>query len=226
MPRVDVPYSPLRREAAIHWTLPSRGEARDARDAVAPPALPAERLREPWTPPRGRTLLAGVANLAVLVAILVVIGQEAPGTAPPGRAEPLVRPGGAARTVPAPPAPPWAEVAVAASPADLGPALGPAVAEELALVRDRISRCVALDRRRAAARSAARPSGATARGPAELVLRLAPRAGAVHVEGLEVRSPGASPEVLDCARRLLDGDVIPFAGAVPGRRQRLALSLE
>jgi hypothetical protein len=59
-----------------------------------------------------------------------------------------------------------------------------------------------------------------------VVLRLAARAGAVQVEGLEVTAAGGAPEVVACARRLLDGDTLAANAGVPGWRQRLGVSLE
>jgi hypothetical protein len=174
-------------------------------------------LRIAWSPPRGRDLLAGVAVLAVLVSILVVFTADVPAAPRTGGAEPFAR----AATAPAATAPAaWDDVPVALVPAALGPALAAPVGDGLADARGRVARCVALERRRAG-RSAAEPAGE----PARLVLRLAPRSGAVEVEGIEVRSPGSSPERLACARRHLDGDAMPAESAVPGRRHRLAVEL-
>jgi hypothetical protein len=111
---------------------------------------------------------------------------------------------------------------VALSVVELGPALSQPVADGLAAARARIGRCVAVERRRAP--DTAEERGADV-GPAELVLRLAPRSGAVHVVGVELRSPGASPVLADCARRHLDGDAFPAAAAIPGRRHRLLVTL-
>jgi hypothetical protein len=179
----------------------------------------------PWTLPRGRSLLAGVANLAVLVAILVVFTQDVPQRTPSGTAEPFGLQGATPQAGDATSMRPWTEVPLAETPSELGPGLARPVEEELAAVRERIARCVEVDRRRGE-RSGASSGAPPSQGPARLVLRLAPRSGAIHVQGLEITSPGASPAVLACARRLLDGDAIAAAAAVPGRRYRLALALE
>jgi hypothetical protein len=117
----------------------------------------------------------------------------------------------------------WSDVPVATRVTELGPALARPVADGLADVRPKLARCVAVDRRRREVPAA--PADA-APGPAELVLSLAAHAGAVQVEAVEVRSPGAFPGLVDCARRLLAGEAFPAPSAVPGRRYRLALALE
>lgn len=186
--------------------------------------------RPPWSAPRGRDLLAGVAVLSVLLAILVVVSRDgAPSHPPhPGSAQPLPYGGPgqarAGRTAAAPPAaaPDWPDVPVATSPTELGPALSGPIADGLAAARARIDRCVAVELRRAPASAHERAAGA---GAAELVLRLTGRSGAIHVVGVEQRSPGASPVLADCARRHLDGDAFPAPDTVPGRRHRLLVSL-
>lgn len=172
-----------------------------------------------WSPPRGRDLLAGVAVLSVLFAILVVFSSDRGADEPrPGSAQPLARAVPAAATAPA--VPDWSAVPVALRAEELGSLSRPVVLG-LAAARKRIDRCVAVERRRASP-PADVASGA---GPAELVLSLAARSAAVHVDGVEVRSPGASAELADCARRHLDGDAFPAAEAVPGRRHRLLVTL-
>jgi hypothetical protein len=204
--------------------IPDRIGDRRASGAPAPqrpdtaPARPA--ARAPWaaSAPRGRELLAGVAVLWVLVAILVVV-QAKPPPAHEGGAEAL--PKGTASAAPGLPS--WSEVPLIRSVSDLPPDLVLPLAAGLAEARDRLDRCVALERRRGAP-AAAGPSRPT--GPAEVVLRLTARGDAVYVDGLEIASPGGAPEVLDCARRLLDGDTMAARAVVPGWRQRLAVALE
>jgi hypothetical protein len=184
-----------------------------------PNAEPAPEAPDAWSAPRGRDLLAGVAVLAVLVAILVVFRSDVPPAPRNGGPEPLSR-GAAAPATPLPM--PWSEVPVVRSVSDLPRELVVPVAEGLAQARSRLERCVALEHRRARAA----PPPARHAAPAEVVLRLAARAGAVQVDGLEVTAPGNAPEVVACARRLLDGDTLAAGAGVPGWRQRLALSLE
>jgi hypothetical protein len=185
-----------------------------------PPAGSSLAGRTRWRPPNGRDLLAGVAVLAVLYAVLIVFTSDA---APPPR-------GGDAEALPRPVAPDprpapvdWSDVPVATRVTELGPALARPVADGLASVREKLARCVALDRRR---RQAAPAPEVTTSASAELVLSLVAHAGAVQVEAVEVRSPGASPGLVGCARRLLAGEAFPAPGAVPGRRYRLAHVLE
>lgn len=165
--------------------------------------------------------------LSVLVAILVVFSRNDPPTRY-GSALAFARGGVAAAATST--APDWTEVPVAASVDELGPALSQPVADGLAAARARIARCVGIERRRRALATRADEAPAatpeTGEGPAELVLRLAARSGAVHVVGVEVRAVGAAPEVADCARRHLDDDTFPAEGTVPGRRQRLLVSVE
>jgi hypothetical protein len=183
------------------------------------PEGPSLRDRIGRRPPSGRDLLAGVAVLAVLYAILIVFTSDA---APP-------HPGGAPQALPRPGAPEarppvaWSDVPVATRVTELGPALARPVADGLADLRPKLARCVAVDHQR---RELAPTPVAAPPAPAELVLSLAARAGAVHVEAIEVRSPGASPGLVDCAQRLLAGAAFPAPGAVPGRRYRLAHTLE
>lgn len=206
----------------IASTAPDRGSH------VEEPTHPApakqadhESGRPPWSAPRGRDLLAGVAILSVLLAILVVFTRDAADAhAPPFSAEPLGR-AGAAAAVPAA-VPDWTDVPLATSVDALGPSLSGRVATGLAEARARIARCLAVERR-------VRPSpdaDAADRGPTELVLRLSARSGAVHVVGVEPGSAGGAAVLADCARRHLDGDTFPAAEAVPGRRHRLLVSLE
>ncbi len=211
------------RDAVISDTMaqtPSPGGAGEERGAPAgaPPGA-ASRLR--WeAAPNGRDLLAGITVLAVLVAILVVFTSDAAPHSREGSAEPLLR--RAAATEPAArPAPAWSQVPVAAAAVDLGPGVAEPVGVGLAAARDKLARCAALDRRRRDRAAAPAPSP-----PAEIVLDLAARAGAVHVVGVEVTSPGGSPELVDCARRLLTGDAFAAPQSVPGRRYRLAHVLE
>jgi hypothetical protein len=158
--------------------------------------------------------------LFVLVAILVVMSRNGrPDERPPGAAQAFLRAAVAQATTVSAPA--WADIPVATSVVELGPALAQPVADGLADARARISRCVAVELRR---RSAARPESGES-GPAELVLDLAPRAGAVHVVGVEVAAMGASEVLADCARRHLDGDAFPASAAVPGRRHRLLVTI-
>jgi hypothetical protein len=175
--------------------------------------------RPPWSAPKGRDLLAGVAVLFVLLAVLVVMNRDG-GTIepPPGSALALPRAASAAATSAA--LPEWTDVPVATSVVELGPNLSQAVADGLVAARARIERCVVVERRRAPA--AAREDGA---GPIELVLRLAPRSGAVHVVGVEPQSTDGSAVLADCARRHLDGDAFPAPAAAAGRRHRLLVTL-
>jgi hypothetical protein len=177
--------------------------------------------RPPWSAPNGRDLLASVAILFVLLAVLVVLSKDGePIQYRTGAAQPLSTAGLVSVTMGA--APDWAEVPVATSVVELGPGLAQPVADGIAAARDRIERCIAVERRRSPGADGAR--GRSAEG-AELVLQLAPRAGAVHVVGVEERTPGRSELLADCARRHLDGDAFPSSSAVPGRRYRLLVSL-
>jgi hypothetical protein len=172
--------------------------------------------RDPWSAPRGRDLLAGVAVLAVLVATLVAFRSDFPPARRSGAPESL-----AFKTSdPAPPPAPWSEVPILRSVSELPPDLVGPVAEGLAQARSRIDRCVALERRRGA-----RPAPRGPASPAELELRLAAHAGGLQVEGLEVTAPGDAPEVVSCARRMLDGEILTASAAIPGWRQRLAVTL-
>jgi hypothetical protein len=174
--------------------------------------------RPPWSAPNGRDLLAGIAVLSVLVAVLVVMARDGGRRVPASEAEPLRRAGAAAASAAA--VPEWSDVPIAATAAELGPSLSRAVADGLAEARTRIGRCVALERRRAP--STARPDGA---GPLELVLRLSPRSGGVHVVGIEATDTAGAAMLAQCAHRHLDGDVFPAEGVVPGRRHRLLVAL-
>ena len=172
---------------------------------------PREPLRDPWTPPSGPDLLAGVAVVAVLVAILVVFTHDVPWAPRPAAADPA--PWTPPVRTQAPPA--WPDVPVSGNLADLGPALAKAVGTKLAVARSKIARCVA-----------DAGADASAAGPeAEVVLRLAPRSAALHVEAVEVSDAGTPSELLECARRVLDGDAIPAPGVVPGRRYRVRVGL-
>jgi hypothetical protein len=153
----------------------------------------------------------------VLVAVMVVAARDGETEPTSGSAQPLPRAGSesAAAVV----LPEWTDVPVATSASELGPALSRAATDGLAAARARIARCVAVERRRATA-----PEPAAA-AQAELVLRLAPRSGAVHVVGVEPGAPGAPELLADCARRQLDGDTFPAPDAVPGRRHRLRVTL-
>jgi hypothetical protein len=171
-------------------------------------------------PPNGRDLLAGVAVLAVLYAVLVVFTSDAAPSRQDGDPQALPR-SGASDARPAPI--PWPEVPVATRVTELGPSVARPVADGLSDARDKLARCVAVDRRR---READPAPAAAPSAPAEIVLSLAAHAGAVQVEAVEVRNPGPSPELVACARRLLGGAAFPAPGAVPGRRYRLAHVLE
>lgn len=176
--------------------------------------------RPPWSAPRGRDLLGGVAVLFVLIALLVVVNRDGTRGASSGAAQPFPRAIVAASTLAN--VSQWTDVPVARSVVELGPALAEPVASGIGAARTRIERCVAMERRRG-------PAGAEERhetGPTELVLRLSPRSGAVHVVGVEQRALGRSPVLADCARRHLDGDSFPSSDAVPGRRYRLLVTLE
>ena len=177
--------------------------------------------RDPWSPPSGRELLAGIAVLAVLVAALVVFRSDFPPASRDGGAAPFALRAAAASAAPPPPVP-WSEVPLARTVSELPRDLVGPVYEGIAEARDRIARCVALERRRA-------PSSAPATGRdggADVVARPAARAGAVQVEGIEVTSAGGAPDMIACARRLLDGATFPASAVVPGWRQRLAVPLE
>ncbi len=169
-----------------------------------------EAVHDPWTPSSSRDLLAGVAVIAVLLAILVVYTHDVPSAPRPASADPVpwaqvARPSHAPVD--------WAAVPVTQDVADLGPALANAIGAKLAVARMKIARCV-VD-----------ADGRSAGGnDAEVVLRLAPRSTALHVEAIEVLEP-ARPELVDCARRVLDGDVIPAPAVVPGRRYRVHVAL-
>lgn len=208
---------------AIASTAPQRRDPGDPTRTPIPELEGYHPGRPPWSAPRGRDLLAGVAVLSVLLAILVVVSRNGAPAHPPHTgvttAEALPR-GKVPRAV-AVPAPDWPEVPVATSVAELGPALAQPVTEGLAAARARIARCVAVEQRRAP--PADRDDRAA--DAAELVLRLSGRSGALHVDGVEQRSPGASPLLADCALRHLDGDAFPAPDAVPGRRHRLLVSL-
>jgi hypothetical protein len=187
-----------------------------------PPSRP-RRDHISWRPPNGRDLLAGVAVLAVLYAILVVFTSDAAPARREGSAEALPRPRTASPDVRSSP-PPWSEVPIATRVTELGPALARPVTEGLSASRAKLARCAALDPRR-------RDQGdydpeATPLAPPEIILSLAARAGAIHVEAVEVRSAGETPELVDCARRLLAGAAYPAPEAVPGRRYRLVQILE
>lgn len=177
--------------------------------------------RPPWSAPNGRDLLAGVAILFVLLAVLVVVSKDGePIQYRSGAAQPLSTAGLVSATLGA--VPDWADVPVATSVVELGPALAQPVADGIAAARDRIDRCVTVERRRSSGAGDARSRAAEG---AELVLQLAPRAGALHVVGVEERTAGHSEVLADCARRHLDGDAFPSSAAVPGRRYRLLVSL-
>lgn len=206
--------------AAVPGTI--AGGDPGARPARAPdtgaPAARGARPRLRWGPPSGRELLAGVTVVAVLYAILVVFTSDVAEPARAGSAEPL------ARTAAAPqgrPAVAWTDVPIAARPDDLGPALASPVTEALAAARPKLDSCVSLRLRGGASAAAA----AASRAPPEVVLSLATRGGAVHVDAVDVRTPGAAPELADCARRILDGAAYPAPAAPPGRRHRLAVAL-
>lgn len=219
------------RGTAIASTAP---HGRDPTDPTRTPIPELEGYhpgRPPWSAPRGRDLLAGVAVLSVLLAILVVVSREGAPSHPPHTGSALppphggpaqARTGRGAATAPAAATPDWPDVPVTTSVAELGPALSRPVADGLAAARARIDRCVAVEQRRAPGALQERPAGA---GATELVLRLSGRSGAIHVVGVEQRSPGASAVLADCARRHLDGDAFPAPDTVPGRRHRLLVSL-
>lgn len=148
---------------------------------------------------------------------MVVSRDGAPPQRPGGgSAQPFRRAGLAAATTSA--LPEWEDLPVALSVVELGPELAQPVADGIAAARGRITRCVAVERRK---RPAAAEEPGSGRGPVELVLRLAPRSGAVHVVGVELNTVGASPDLADCARRHLDGDAFPIAVPAPGRHRLL-----
>jgi hypothetical protein len=207
-------------EMSIASTAPEQGSDVEEPTRTPPPELAeVQPGRPPWSAPRGRDLLAGVAVLFVLVAILVVFERDAD---PPSRSAQALARASVAATATAP-VPDWTDVPLATSLDALGPSLSASVAGGLAEARARIARCVAVERR---VRPSPAPDPAGGRGPAELVLRLSPRSGAVHVVGVELRSAGGSAVLADCARRHLDGDTFPAEEAVPGRRHRLLVALE
>jgi len=158
--------------------------------------------------------------LAVLYAVLVVFTSDAAPPRQDGDPQALPR-SGASDARPAPI--PWPEVPVATRVTELGPSVARPVADGLSGARDKLARCVAVDRRR---READPAPAAAPSAPAEIVLSLAAHAGAVQVEAVEVRNPGPSPQLVACARRLLAGEAFEAPGVVPGRRYRLAYVLE
>lgn len=206
----------------IAATAPGLGRSVDGDPSRSPPPELAGYGpgRPPWSAPNGRDLLAGISILFVLAAVLVVLDRHGPEPARrrPGAPEPL-RAARAANVED--PAAEWAEVPLATSVVELGPGLAQPVADGLAEARARIARCVAVERRRDPAAAALAPDSR----PAELVLRLTPRSGAVHVVGVEPVESGAPAVLEDCARRQLDGDAFPASAAVPGRRYRLLVGV-
>ena len=63
--------------------------------------------------------------------------------------------------------------------------------------------------------------------PGALALRLAPRPGALQIDGVEVAGQGAaSRELLECAQQVLLGRAIAAPDEGPGRAYRLAYALE
>lgn len=176
-----------------------------------PPDARDRELRDPWTPSSGRDLLAGVAVISVLVAILVVYTHDVPRAPRASAAEPLPW-----ARVSAPKAPAdWSAVPVTQTLSDLPPALGKAVGAKTARDRARIDRCLAESDESARAAAAG----------AQVVLRLAPRSSALHVEGVEASGPDTPAAIVECARRALDGDPIPASAVVPGRRYRVRVTL-
>lgn len=175
-----------------------------------------EPIHDPWTPPSGPDLLAGIAVVGVLVAILVVFTHDVPWAPRPAAADPV--PWAPAVRTPASAPPDWADVPITGDLADLGPALAKAVGAKLTVARGKIARCTA--------DADTDGDGSAGAGDAEVVLRLAPRSTALHVEAIEVSPPETPAALAECARRVLDGDAIPAPGVVPGRRYRVRVGLQ
>ncbi len=161
--------------------------------------------------------------MSVLVAILVVFTIDAPRPPRAGAAEPLVRRGEAEQARGDPPPAPWDEVPILSDASELGEPLAGAVRDGLTAARSRIDRCFANEQKRAEERGPRPLDGAGDRGaPAVLLLRLTGRAGALDVDGVEVRAQGrVVGELVDCARRMLDGRALAVPRSVAGKRYRL-----
>lgn len=191
-------------------TPPPGGQGRTAGPGQEPPQDPA---RDPWAPSSSRDLLAAIAVIAVLLAILVVYTHDVPSAPRAAAADPVPwAKVSSTREAPVD----WDAVPVTQDVAELGPALANAIGAKLAVARGKIARCVV-----EADGLAVGDAGADA----EVVLRLAPRSAALHVEALEVADAPARPALVECARRVLDGDVIPAPAVVPGRRYRVRVAV-
>lgn len=149
--------------------------------------------------------------IAVLFAVLVVYTQDVPAGPRAMAAAPVPW----AQPLPIAAPTDWSAIPLTTSAADLGPGLHRAIGARIERSRGAIERCVF------------QAGGVPGAGPGEIVLRLAPRSSALNVEGVEPSGPGSpSPELFDCARRVIDGDTIPAQSVVPGRRYRVLVQLE
>ena len=189
-----------RGSAISHSTTPPPNGARTATDSRA-------RERDPWTPSSSRDLIAALALIAVLMAILIVYTHDVPQAPRKPSWDPVPW---ARTTAPVAPAD-WSAVPLTPGLAELGPNLAKPLGARLERSRAALSRCLA---------EADGPGDA-----AEVVLRLAPRSTALHVEGIEGSDADTPQALLECARHVLEGDAIPAQGVVPGRRYRVRVAL-
>src|SRR3954447_22870236 len=90
LPRRYVILPVVRRGARIATTAKEQGTVAGVPTRQPSPSLRGHSpTRPPWSAPRGRALLGGVAVLAVLLAILVVFTSDAVPPPDPGSAQPL-----------------------------------------------------------------------------------------------------------------------------------------
>lgn len=113
----------------------------------------------------------------------------------------------------------WERVPIAGKPSELGRELARPAFDALAAARAQMEGCFEAENRRA---ERAPPGGEDHAGPAVLLLRLESRQGGLDVVGTEIDERGdSSPDLVACARTVLEGWPVPAPAAASGRRYRL-----